>query len=303
LRDAFCSAIVRRAATSDMVFLTGDLGFQALEPVRDVLGDRFVNCGIAEQNMVTVAAAMAQRGLEVWVYSIGPFCYARAFEQIRNDVCLGRLPVNLVGNGGGYAYGVMGPTHHSIEDYGTLLGLPGMRVFVPAFDSDVDDMVTRMAAGGPAYLRLGRDELPAASRRPPSYAALRRLTIGNGPVVIACGPLAASALAVTETITGDKTPELWVVAELPLSEDSFPPELSRSIDRCGAVVVVEEHVTAGGLGAQLALLLLSAGIKIDRFRHLHAKGYPSGRYGSQNFHRSESGLDADSLRAALEAVS
>lgn len=302
LRDAFCKALVRRAASSDIVFLTGDLGFQALEPIRDVLQDRFINCGIAEQNMVSVAAAMARRGLEVWVYSIGPFCYARAFEQIRNDVCFAEAPVNLVGNGGGYAYGVMGPTHHSLEDYGTLLGLPALRVFVPAFDGDLDEVVSRMASGGAAYLRLGRDEWDAGDR-PPGYSPFRQLTRGDGPVVLACGPIAGSAQAVARTLQAPESSELWVVAELPLTADTVPAALWRSIASGRALVIIEEHVAAGGLGSQLALLLLSAGVKVDRFLHLYAKGYPSGRYGSQAFHRLESGLDQESLRTALEAAS
>ena len=84
------------------------MGYQALEPLRESLGERFINAGVAEQNMVSVAAGLAKTGLQPWVYSIAPFVYARPFEQIRNDVCLHDLPVRLVGNGGGYAYGVMG---------------------------------------------------------------------------------------------------------------------------------------------------------------------------------------------------
>src|SRR6266851_7183459 len=80
MRAELCTALVRRSQRPDMVFLTGDLGFMALEPLRDSLGDRFINCGVAEQNMVTVAAGLAKEGLDVWVYSIAPFCYARAFE-------------------------------------------------------------------------------------------------------------------------------------------------------------------------------------------------------------------------------
>ena len=121
MRDMLCAALVARSACDDMVFLTGDLGFAALEPLRDAMGPRFINCGVAEQNMVSVAAALASEGLEVWVYSIAPFCYARPFEQIRNDICLHRLPVRLLGNGGGFGYGVMGATHHAVEDCGVLL--------------------------------------------------------------------------------------------------------------------------------------------------------------------------------------
>ena len=129
MRIQFCDAMVARATDAKMLFLTGDLGFMALEPLQVALGPRFINAGVAEQNMVSVAAGLARQGFDVWAYSIAPFCYARPFEQIRNDVCFHELPVKLVGNGGGYGYGVMGPTHHAIEDYGVLLCLPNMSVF------------------------------------------------------------------------------------------------------------------------------------------------------------------------------
>lgn len=147
MRAVLTQTLVAHARESDFVFLTGDVGFMALEPLRDAAGQRFINAGIAEQNMVSVAAGLAHAGLKPWVYSIAPFVYARAFEQIRNDVCLHDLPVFLVGNGGGYAYGVMGPTHHALEDYGTLLGLPNLRVYVPAFRDDVPKAISHEYRG------------------------------------------------------------------------------------------------------------------------------------------------------------
>src|SRR3954452_6973805 len=144
MRQAFCQSLVAQAGRPDFVFLTGDLGYRALEPLRDALGDRFINAGVAEQNMVSVAAGLGRGGVRAWVYSIAPFLYARPFEQIRNDVCLHDLPVIFVGNGGGYGYGVMGSTHHALEDYGALLSLPHIRVFIPAFDPDVGTMIDRL---------------------------------------------------------------------------------------------------------------------------------------------------------------
>src|SRR5271155_5053059 len=141
MRQAFCQAMVSHAGRGDFVFLTGDLGFMALEPLRAALGARFINGGVAEQNLVSVSAGLARAGLRPWVYSIAPFIYARPYEQVRNDLCLHQLPVVLVGNGGGYGYGVMGATHHALEDYGALLCLPHIRVYVPAFDSDVAEQV------------------------------------------------------------------------------------------------------------------------------------------------------------------
>ena len=139
----------------------------ALEPLQTVLGPRFINAGVAEQNMVSVAAGMARAGAKSWVYSIAPFCYARPFEQIRNDVCLNRLSVRLVGNGGGYAYGSMGATHHALEDYGVLLTLPALRAYVPAFDADVQPMVRAIAARSARVSSSGALGARGRTRSPP----------------------------------------------------------------------------------------------------------------------------------------
>ena len=301
MRTQLSDALVSRAAEPNMVFLTGDLGFMALEPLRDVMGTRFINCGIGEQNMVGVAAGLAREGMNVWVYTIAPFCYARAFEQIRNDICLHSLPVCLLGNGGGYGYGVMGPTHHALEDYGVLLTLPGMTAYVPAFDEDVAAVVQRAAVSpGPAYIRLGRGELPAGVM-PPTYAPWRRLLTGGGPVVVTTGPLAGSTIAALRELPGIG-PELWVVSELPLGMAPPPAEFVAQIAASGRLCVVEEHVEQGGLAQMLAVWALTAGVTVHSFRHQYAHGYPSGLFGSQAFHRRESSLDAASIREAVVAL-
>lgn len=99
MRKQLCDALVARSVKPEMVFLTGDLGFMALEPLQAVMGSRFINAGVAEQNMISVAAALARQDFEVWAYSIAPFVYARPFEQIRNDITFHNLPVKLIGNG------------------------------------------------------------------------------------------------------------------------------------------------------------------------------------------------------------
>jgi transketolase len=277
------------------VFLTGDLGFQALEPLREKMGERFINAGVAEQNMVSVAAGLAKEGLRPWVYSIAPFLYARAFEQIRNDVCLHHLPVVLVGNGGGYGYGVMGGSHHSIEDYGALLSLLGMRVFIPAFDSDVSEVIrSLMRADHPAYLRLGLSEQPK-SFSPPPFAEWRHLLPGTGPTIAIAGPLAGGILEAVRQ--SGVSADIWLVSELPISE--LPSEFLSSLRRYNHLMVVEEHVAAGGFGQMLAHQLLLAGAAPGRFVHRTALGYVSGKYGSQRFHRAECGLDPASIVAEL----
>ncbi|HXP91849.1 MAG TPA: transketolase [Candidatus Binatia bacterium] len=299
MRTQFCDAMVKRAGSADMVFLTGDLGFMALEPLQAVLGERFINAGVSEQNMISVAAALARQNFEAWAYSIAPFCYARPFEQIRNDVTFHKLPVKLVGNGGGYGYGVMGPTHHAIEDYGVLLTLPEILVIVPAFDEDVAAAVERAgASSSPTYLRLGRGEKPEGYQ-PPAYAPWRWLTKGAGMSVIAVGPLAGTYLAAFEALPEAERPNLWAVAELPLERNPLPPELVGQIKDGPGVCVVEEHVKQGGFASSLALHLSMRGVHPRAFRHLHALDHQYDRYGAQPYMREKSGLDVRGMLAAI----
>jgi len=299
MRKVLCHCLVGHASDPDFVFLTGDLGFQALEPLRDAAGRRFINAGVAEQNMISVAAGLARAGLRPWVYSIASFLYARPYEQIRNDVCMHDLPVKLVGNGGGYAYGVMGFTHHAIGDYGALLCLEHLQVFVPAFAGDVPAIIARLITlPHPAYLRLGRCELPKEFQLPP-YAPWRCLLPGAGPILVMVGSLAGGIIEAVGRLPENSRPDSWVVSELPILPQSIPAEFLERLRRRGHMIVVEEHVCHGGVGPMLLHALASLGQTPPRFTHHFAAGYISGRYGSQQFHRKESGLDAQSILAEV----
>jgi transketolase len=299
MRAQFCEAMVARSATSDMIFLTGDLGFMALEPLQEALGKRFINAGVSEQNMISVSGALARQGYEVWAYSIASFCYARPFEQIRNDIAFPNLSVKLVGNGGGYGYGVQGPTHHAIEDYGVLLTLPGMSVLVPVFDEDLPAVVER--AGGlhnPTYLRLGRGEKPKGFE-PPAYEPWRQLTTGSGITVIAVGPLAGTYIEAFQALPESERPTLWAVSELPLERNPLPVALLAQIENSAGVCVAEEHVKQGGFASSLALHLSLRGIHPKAFRHLHALAHVYDRYGSQPYLREKSKLDVRTMLATV----
>src|SRR5262249_29967468 len=203
----------------------------------------------AEQNMVSVGAGLARNGLRAWVYSIAPFVYARPFEQIRNDVCLHRLPVVLVGNGGGYGYGAMGATHHALEDYGALLCLPSLRAYIPAFDSDVREQIqTFFEVSHPVYLRLGLSE-ERTGATVPAYAPWRKLQDGGGWTVLAVGPLVGGIWGAVRRLDWASRPSLWCLCELPFQEipESFRADLVRS----RRLLVVEEHVARGGVGRMI----------------------------------------------------
>jgi len=304
MRKQLCDALVARAnQQQSMVFLTGDLGFMALEPLSDAMGKRFINAGVAEQNMISVAAAMSREGMEAWAYSIAPFCYARPFEQIRNDVAFHNLSVKLIGNGGGYGYGVMGATHHAIEDYGVLLTLPNMRAYVPVFDEDVEEVVSKAGdTAGPAYIRLGRGELPAGVSAP-LYSPWRQLTSGGGLVMIVAGPIAGSYIAPLLQLPESIRPNLWVVSELPININLPPSQLIAQLSQYKKLLVIEEHVEQGGIASQLALWLLSQGIALEKFVHRCATKHHFESYGSQVFLRAKSSLDPVSIMNTISILS
>ena len=192
-------------------------------------GERFINAGIAEQNMVSLAAGLAREGHLPWVYSIAPFVAFRPYEQIRNDVCLHKLPVKLVGNGGGYGYGIMGATHHALEDVGAMRVLPNMRLYVPLTAADVAAVVSMMAQDPlPNYLRLNTRR--ADSGRGPAFAPWRRLKTGGRCVVIGMGPVLGNLYELGDPALLDEL-EIWSVGTFPSRR--FPPSSSPASTKSG----------------------------------------------------------------------
>ena len=294
MRNAFCQSLVEAASRPDFVFLTGDLGYKALEPLREAMGSRFINAGVAEQNMVSVAAGLARSGLRPWVYSIAPFVYARPFEQIRNDVCLHKLPVVLVGNGGGYGYGVMGATHHALEDYGALLCLPHIRAYVPAFDADVTAMTSDLfSVGAPGLLPAGalrgaegcdRSALCSLAQAP-GWSRLG----DPGDRFPGRRPLGGRARPRTRPVG----PRSGCSASFPYG--NFPRNSWPTWPDPGACSSSRSMSRTAEWPRAWRRCLLESGEAPERFASRSAQGYLSGRYGSQKFHRRECGLDPASI--------
>src|SRR5258705_4816891 len=183
MRKEFAEAVINLSQKNKkIVFLTGYLGYMALEGVREELGERFINAGVAEQNMATMAASLAYEGFTPFIYSISPFITLRPYEQLRNDICLHNLPVKIIANGGGYGYGIMGSTHHNIEDIGSMRILPNMKVFVPFTKKDVHDSVQEMVKDiSPSYLRLN---LASTRENIPVFSQWRKINGADNPKAI-----------------------------------------------------------------------------------------------------------------------
>jgi len=294
MRAEFASAILNNITYKEnQVFMTGDLGFMALEEIQKEFGDRFINAGVAEQNMVTVAAGIANQGFIPWVYSIAPFVTLRPYEQIRNDICFHDLPVKLVGNGGGYGYGIMGATHHNPEDIGAMRLLPNMEIFIPFLTSDLEDVVKQMLENQkPNYLRLNLGA--KINFNISSFATWRRLKKGKKAIIIGTGPVLANIFDFNELMDDV---EVWLVSKFPYGE--IPEEIVEVINTTKKLLVIEEHYQSGGLGESLSIQLLQKIKAPIYFQSLHALGYPSGKYGSQKWHQEESNLAGNKLKNQL----
>ena len=295
MRVEFAQSMINAFDKNDnLVFVTGDLGYMALEKVQEKFGEKFINAGVAEQNMVTVSAALAHEGFIPWVYSISPFVTLRPYEQIRNDVCLHNLPVKIVGNGGGYGYGIMGATHHNIEDIGALRILPNMRVYVPFTTSDVEQAVQQMIADkNPNYLRLNMGAKINYEVAP--FAQWRKIKDGTKGVVVGTGPVAENIL--NSAIADDL--EVWVLSIFPIVE--LPAELISSINATQTLITIEEHNGECGLRETLSYHLINHLTSSIKILSLAANGYPSGKYGDQKFHQTENNLGGEGLLQQLQS--
>src|SRR4051812_30183692 len=159
MRKAMIKALVELAERDPRVlFLTADLGYTVVEPFAERFPDRFFNVGVAEQNMLGLATGLAEGGFIPYVYSIATFSALRPYEFIRNGPVLQKLPVRIIGVGGGFEYAPAGPTHYALEDVGALRMLPGLQVIAPAdFRQCRSAFLSVHDAPGPAYFRLGKD--------------------------------------------------------------------------------------------------------------------------------------------------
>jgi len=296
MRTLFASAL-EKLATKDkkIIFLTGDLGFHAFEKIKKTLEKRFINAGVAEHNMVTAAAGLSYAGFKPWIYSIAPFVTIKVLEELRNDICLDRRNVKVVGLGGGYDYGIAGPTHHALSDVSLMLSLPSMHVYAPAIKEDVDPIVNKMYHSRlPSYLRLTKAHECFVAI--PPYSSVRHIQKGSNLTLIVFGSIIGKVSSVIERFKGKV--DVWLITELPVA---IPRALITSIKNTRKVCIIEEHNSRGALGQHLTQLIIDKKIRVKKFIHLSAKGYISKKYGSRDFYLKESGLDEKSILKILEA--
>jgi len=306
MRTAFISELLACADRDPRIWLvTGDLGYSVLEPFAGRFPDRFVNAGVAEQNMVGVAAGLAQSGAKVFVYSIANFPTFRCLEQIRNDVCYPGVSVTIVSVGSGFSYGAHGFTHHAIEDLAVMRSLPGIVVVSPG-DPTEARLATRALAdrGGPAYLRLGKageSVVETAADDPFALGRMRLIRDGTDVTVVATG----SVLTVADSAAAEL--ERDGISTRLYSAHTLKPfdgeTLLRTMSETAGVVTVEEHRLIGGLRSAVAEAVIDAPAR-PRGRIVCLGIGPDIRLGTgdQAHLRAASGLTRDAIEDSVRAL-
>lgn len=297
MRNSFADALHEAAVEDDrVVLLSGDIGNRLFDRTKAVAANRVINVGIAEQNMMGVAAGMALSGYRPVVYTITPFTTYRCFEQIRVDVCYHEAPVVIVGTGSGLSYASLGPTHHSMEDIALLRTLPGMTVFCPACPLEVGaGLRAALAHDGPVYIRLGKKGEPNLHDAVPQITLGKAITMQDGSDVclIATGPVVGLAMDAAKMLA-----KAGISARVENFHTVKPLDVARLDEitaRYRAVVVIEEHGRIGGLFGAIAEWMapregarpVLAGVGAeDKFLH---------KVGSQEFARSYFGISTEAI--------
>lgn len=304
MRNAFAEELVRVAEqVPQTVLLSGDIGNRLFDEFKKRFPKRFFNCGVAEANMMGMAAGMACGGLRPVVYTIVPFATTRCLEQIRVDVCYHRQPVLIVGVGGGLSYANLGATHHSCEDIAFMRLLPNMTVICPG-----DRCETRLALRaaveheGPVYLRLGKKGEPDVHQQPPKFEIGRAITVRPGEDVtfVVTGnllPLATDAHQLLKQ-QGIAAGVVSMHTVKPIDEIV----LSRVFANSTVVATVEEHAIAGGLGGTVAEWLAENGPTRARLLRVGTSDSFLHEAGDQSYARQHFDLRPESIARRIIRV-
>lgn len=300
MRDAFVRKLTEEAQTNeDVMLLVGDLGFGVVAAFGDTYPRQFLNCGVAEQSMVGIAAGMASAGRRPFVYSISNFPSLRPLEQIRNDVCYHGLGVTLVAVGTGLAYGSLGYTHHGVEDMSILRSLPGMRVFTPADAMECAAAVDEILADpSPAYLRLGKNREPLMHDAPPDLSTGAPLLIreGSDVTVLVTGPIVTQALEVAGLLEGEGISVR--VLTCPVVKPLNAAAIHAAAEGTCGIVTLEEHTVLGGFGSAVL-----EGFALNGWRTpilpLGLDDAATHIIGGQEWIRERAGLSTEHVRSSI----
>jgi transketolase len=293
MRNAFADELTRLGdADPRVVMLSGDIGNRLFDKFKHAHPSRFFNCGVAEQNMMGVAAGMAMSGLKPVVYTITPFITSRCLEQIRTDACYHDLPVTIVAVGAGLSYAGLGPTHHACEDVAFLRAIPNMVVVCPGDAWEVRGALkAAFMQEKPIYIRMGKKGEPVIHKEvPPDFAIGKAIIIENGKDVglLSSGTMLPEAIKAARLLA-EKGVSACVVSfhtVKPLDEAC----LAEAFDKFKLVATIEEHTLLGGFGSAVAEWVIDKAVRPKIFLRFGTPDLFFKKSGEQEYAREKLGL-------------
>lgn len=295
MRDAFFDELYNIAAKDrNVVMLTDDMGALTLEKFKKDMSSQYFNIGVAEQNLVSVAAGLALGGKRPFIYGISTFMTMRCYEHIKVDLCCMDLPVTIIGSGAGYTYGSDGPTHHATQDVAIMRVLPGMTILNPS-DSTMTSAMARMAyrIQGPKYIRIEKGILPRLYKDQHDFSkGFETIKSGNDLVIVSTGVLVHRALKVAANLS-QRSIDAGVIDLYrikPVDTDS----LISTLERAKRIVTMEEHSIIGGIGSLVSEILADKGRMLPIKRIALPDQYCY-EYGDREWLLAYEALDEDSV--------
>ncbi len=302
MRTAYLDTLYELAQKDKRVYaLISDNGAIVYDQYRRDLPEQYLNLGISEANMIGMAAGMASCGKIPFAYTIGAFLAYRAFEFIRNDVCLQDQNVKIVGTGAGEVYSALGPTHHSTEDLGGLRVLPNLTIICPA--SPLETRKATKAAYehvGPVYLRLGTNREPEIYKEDYEFQIGKAVVLKEGKdiTLIGTGSMLKDILDVAEQIKMEGIDAR--VADVHTIKPIDKEMIIKAIEETGKIITIEDHNVIGGLGSAVAEVIAEYGKKV-KFKRLGLEHFSNG-YGTYDEVKCNSGIDKASIYNCIKKV-
>jgi transketolase len=289
IRDAFFDELYDIAGKDNtVIFMTADMGAFSLERFRHDYPSRFINVGISEQNLVSVAAGLSLAGKQVFIYAIIPFITLRCLEQIKVDLCVMNLPVTLIGAGAGFTYANDGPTHHAIEDVSVMRALPEMTIYNPSDAITAQHSANEAYnATGPVYVRLDKGVWPGLDRSDENLSlGSSFVRKGEELLIISTGCMTHTAVQVAEALnTSGVYPSVLDLFRL----KPIPGVLAEIAKTYKRIITIEEHTLPGGMGSAVIELLYDNGLAIPMKRYGILDNYLE-RYGDRSWVQAHYGL-------------
>lgn len=298
MRNAFARVMTELAKErKDVCLLSGDIGNRMFDRYKGIAPTRFLNCGIAEANMMSMAAGMALSGLRPVVYTITPFTTTRCLEQIRTGVAYHEAPVVIVGTGSGLSYAELGATHHSLEDLAILRCIPNLQVCAPADSQELEAQLRQaIAEGQPTYIRIGKKGEPnlLENKEGLGIGKANIIRAGKDILLLGIGPIISEALQASEELEqkGIKMAVANMGSIKPLDEQFLQDQLSQGYTNW---VTLEEHHKTGGLGSTILEWLSEHKVNSLQLTRLGVPDHFIHTLGSQDYVRQCEGLNSNAI--------